>query len=146
ERSEVACAAAAHSAAALAAGSLCEARVRAEEAVQVVGSTVDGCFGQPHLRLGRALAAADRLAEAEACYEAGWGAGGRDGAAWVEPLWRRHRAALRLAAGRLPEAADEAEAAVLAADRLRVPSLTAPALGVWAPGEPYRREPGPAPG
>src|SRR5262249_62285684 len=112
--------------------------------VGVAGSAGDGCQGQRRLRLGRALAAADRLTEAEECYEAGWGAGDRHRTPWLEPVWRRHRAALRLAAGRLPEAAEEAAAGVLAADRLRAPSLAAPALAIWARVELSRGEPGPA--
>ncbi len=86
----------------------------------------------PSLWLGRALVAADRFTEADAMFEIGERDAEQAGTAWSQPLWHFYRAELRLAAGRLDDAATEAEAGVVVTERLSARALAVPLLGVAA--------------
>ncbi|MFI7612303.1 helix-turn-helix transcriptional regulator [Nonomuraea terrae] len=84
----------------------------------------------PRLWLGAALAALDRFEEAEETYAVVERESGRLGTAWSSPLLHRFRAGLLLAAGRVDEAAAEAETGLRVARRLSAPALTPVLLGV----------------
>ncbi|HEV7453418.1 MAG TPA: AAA family ATPase [Pseudonocardiaceae bacterium] len=112
-------------------GSLDEAVRRAREAVR----TADLAGGEasqrhPRLWLGRALAAADQFAEADAVFELGQREANQLGTAWSQPLWHYYRAELRMAAGRLDDANAEAEAGIRVCEQFAVRALTVPLLGL----------------
>ena len=70
-------------------------------------------------------AARDRFAEAEAVLEVGQREAEALGTGWSMPLWHCYRAELRLAVGRLDDAATEAEAGLRVAAELDALALTA---------------------
>ncbi|MGH3761835.1 ATP-binding protein [Actinophytocola sp.] len=86
----------------------------------------------PVLWLGRAMVAAERFTEADALFENGQREADSAGTAWTQPLWHYYRAELRLAAGRLDDAAAEAEAGLAVTERLSAQALTVPLLGMLA--------------
>lgn len=112
-------------------GDLDAAACRARAAVRVA-DTAGGEVAQRHPRLwlGRALAAADQFAEAEASYELGQREADQLGTAWSRPMWHYHRAELRLAAGRLDDAEAEAEAGVRVAEQCATRALIVPLLAL----------------
>lgn len=112
-------------------GALDEAVRQGREAVR----TADGAGGEvsqrhPRLWLGRALAAADQFAEADAVYEMGKREADQLGTAWSLPLWHYYRAELRMAAGRLDDANVEAEAGLRVSEQLGAHALSVPLLGL----------------
>jgi DNA-binding CsgD family transcriptional regulator len=133
EPSAVVYAQAARSAVAHARGRVDEAIALASDAV----ATADDAGGDarhrhPRLWLGRALAAADRLREAEAVYELGEREAADLGTAWSQPLWHFYRAELRLAEGRFDDAESEALAGESVAQQLSAYALLPSLLGLLA--------------
>jgi ATP/maltotriose-dependent transcriptional regulator MalT len=99
----------------------------AHDAVAIADSQgTEAAQRHPRLWLGRALAGVDRFAEAEAVYELGERRSKQLGTAWSQPLWHFYRGELRMAAGRLDDAAAEAEAGVRVAEQLNALALDVP--------------------
>lgn len=114
-------------------GQLPEAIRLASDAVQLADSAAgDVRHRHPRLWLGHALVAADRFTEADAVYEMGRREADALGTLWSQPLWHFHRAELRLAAGRLDDAAAEAEAGVRVSEQLNALALTPSLLAALA--------------
>ncbi|MDR7301982.1 DNA-binding CsgD family transcriptional regulator [Haloactinomyces albus] len=114
-------------------GRLADAVELAREAVQVADRTTsDVRHRHPRLWLAPALGAMDRLAEADAVCEIGQREAGELGTAWSQPLWHYQRARLRIANGRLDDAAAEAEAGLRFAEQLAAYALMVPLLGLLA--------------
>lgn len=86
----------------------------------------------PRLWLGRVLVAADRFQEADAVYEIGQREADELGTAWSQPLWHYFRGELRLAAGRLDDAAAEAQAGIRVSEQLTAHALIVPLLALLA--------------
>jgi ATP/maltotriose-dependent transcriptional regulator MalT len=112
-------------------GALDEAVRQGREAVR----TADDAGGEvsqrhPRLWLGRALAAADQFAEADAVYEMGKREADQLGTAWSQPVWHYYRAELRMAAGRLDEANAEAETGLRVSEQFGTHALSVPLLGL----------------
>lgn len=119
----------ARSSVARARGETGHARQLARDAV----STADTHGGEarhwhPRLWLARALVASDRFDEADTVLDDGQRDADRLGTAWSGPLWHYYRAELRVAAGRLDEAAAEARAGVRAAHERGALALAVPLL------------------
>ncbi|WP_181193313.1 helix-turn-helix transcriptional regulator [Prauserella shujinwangii] len=112
-------------------GELGSAVDRAREAVKL-SDRIGGEPAQRHPRLwlASALRAVDRFAEADAVCEVGQKEAAQLGTAWSQPLWHYYRAELRMAAGRLEDAAAEATAGVAVAERLSAMALTVPCLAL----------------
>lgn len=131
EPSAVVYAQAARSAAAQARGRVDEAIAVASDAVEVADEAGgDARHRHPRLWLGRALAASDRMREAEAVYELGEREAADLGTAWSRPLWHFYRAELRLAEGRLDDAESEALAGESVAQQLSAFALLPSLLGL----------------
>lgn len=84
----------------------------------------------PRLWLAPALAALDRMAEADTVFEMGQREANQLGTAWSQPLWHYYRAEMRLTTGRLDDAAAEAEAGVRVAEQLSALALAVPLLAL----------------
>jgi DNA-binding CsgD family transcriptional regulator len=112
-------------------GELDMAIQQAREAVRTADSARgEAAHRHPRLWLGRALAAADQFAEADATYEMGQREADQLGTAWSQPLWHYYRAELRMAAGRLDDAAAEAETGVRIGIQLGARALIVPLLSL----------------
>lgn len=114
-------------------GELADAVELAREAVQLADRTTsDARHRHPRLWLAPALGALDRPAEADAVCEIGQREATELGTAWSQPLWHYQRARLRIAAGRLEDAAAEAEAGLRFAEQLGAGALMIPLRGLLA--------------
>jgi DNA-binding CsgD family transcriptional regulator/predicted nucleic acid-binding protein len=114
-------------------GELDAAIACAKEAVDVADQVRgDAWHRHPRLWLGASLAAVDRFAEADAVYEMGQREAAELGTAWSLPLWHYYRAELRMAAGRLEDAAAEAEAGIRVAEQLNALAMAVPLQGLLA--------------
>jgi ATP/maltotriose-dependent transcriptional regulator MalT len=123
----------ARSVAARAVGELDTAIQLAHDAV-VLAENAGGEARQRHPRLwlGRVLVAADRFQEADAVYEIGQREADELGTAWSQPLWHYFRGELRLAAGRLDDAAAEAQAGIRVSEQLTAHAMIVPLLALSA--------------
>jgi DNA-binding CsgD family transcriptional regulator len=131
EHSAVVFAAVARSRVAQHEGRIADAISLAGEAVQLADfASGEARHRHPRLWLGRALAAGDRFAEAEALYELGEREARESGAVWSLPVWHLYRAELKLAAGNLDDAEAEAESGVAVAEQLSAQALTPSLLGL----------------
>ncbi|MEV5502032.1 LuxR C-terminal-related transcriptional regulator [Nonomuraea fuscirosea] len=112
-------------------GDLRGALRHAERAVRLA-DTAGGetAHRHPRLWLGAALVALDRFEEAGEAYARVERESGRLGTAWALPLLHRFRAELRLAEGRLDDAAAEAESGLRVAEQLSAMALAPALLGV----------------
>ncbi|MEV0166106.1 helix-turn-helix transcriptional regulator [Nonomuraea fuscirosea] len=112
-------------------GDLRGALRHAERAVRLA-DTAGGetAHRHPRLWLGAALVALDRFKEAGEAYARIERESGRLGTAWALPLLHRFRAELRLAEGRLDDAAAEAESGLRVAEQLSAMALAPALLGV----------------
>lgn len=123
----------ARSVAARSRGALDEAVRHARDAVRIADLTGgEASQRHPRLWLGRALTEMDQFTEADAVYEMGQREANQLGTAWSQPLWHSYRAELRMAAGRIDDAAAEAEAGLRLSEQLAARSLTVPLLGLLA--------------
>ncbi|PZG19481.1 ATP-binding protein [Nonomuraea aridisoli] len=121
----------ARSAVALFRGGAEDALRHAERAVALADAAGgEAAHRHPRLWLGAALTALDRFEEAEETYAVVERESGRLGTAWSSPLLHRFRAGLLLAAGRVDEAAAEAETGLRVVHRLSASALTPVLLGV----------------
>jgi ATP/maltotriose-dependent transcriptional regulator MalT len=112
-------------------GRLGDALAHAEHAVTVADRAGGAALHRhPRIWLGGALAALDRLDDAERAYTAGRQEAERLGTAWSQPLWHFYNASLSSARGRLDEAVAEAEAGVQIAEQLTALQLCVPLLGL----------------
>ncbi|MGH3813277.1 MAG: AAA family ATPase [Pseudonocardiaceae bacterium] len=124
---------AARSVAARAVGEL-DAAIRFAHDAVALAENVGGEARQRHPRLwlGRVLVAADRFQEADAVYEIGQREADELGTAWSQPLWHYFRGELRLAAGRLDDAAAEAQAGIRVSEQLTAYAVIVPLLALSA--------------
>jgi DNA-binding CsgD family transcriptional regulator len=90
----------------------------------------DAAQRHPRIWLGGALAALDHFDEADAAYSTGRREAENMGTGWSYPLWHFYHASLMAAAGRLDDAAVEADAGLRVAERLTAQQLSVPMLAL----------------
>ncbi|HLT12216.1 MAG TPA: AAA family ATPase [Micromonosporaceae bacterium] len=122
---------AARSVVARAEGRLADALAHAEAAVRIADQEGGAAAHRhPRIWLGSALAAMDKLAEAEKVLTAGRREAERFGTAWSQPLWHFYHATVLADLGQLDEAKAEAEAGQLLAAQLAARQLSVPLHGL----------------